>query len=122
MLFGEIQGSYLLHELEVPQFELLRAAPLALGGLGMRLSLLLVLLDQCVLLLELHRLLLEQGRRLVLNHQALVAVLLGLALALVELRRIEAAKDIAETLSKSRNVTYLPGGGQNMLLNLGAGQ
>merc|ERR1719453_986920 len=41
--------------------------------------------------------------------------------ALVELRRIEAAKDIADTLSKSRNVTYLPHGGQNMLLNLGAG-
>ena len=34
--------------------------------------------------------------------------------ALVELRRIEAAKDIADTLSKSRNVTYLPSGGQNM--------
>merc|ERR1719424_2597714 len=46
--------------------------------------------------------------------------------ALVELRRIEAAKDIAETLSKSRNVTYLPSGaggagGSNMLLNLGTG-
>jgi len=43
--------------------------------------------------------------------------------ALVELRRIEAAKDIADTLSKSRNVTYLPGGksSQNVLLNLGAG-
>ncbi len=43
--------------------------------------------------------------------------------ALVELRRIEAAKDIADTLSRSRNVTYLPsgkGGGQNMLLNLPA--
>ena len=41
--------------------------------------------------------------------------------ALVELRRIEAAKDIADTLSKSRNVTYLPGGknAQNVLLNLG---
>jgi len=40
--------------------------------------------------------------------------------ALVELRRIEAAKDIAETLSKSRNVTYLPSkGGQQMLLNMG---
>jgi len=40
--------------------------------------------------------------------------------ALVELRRIEAAKDIAETLARSRNVTYLPsGGGQNMLLGLG---
>merc|ERR1719353_674923 len=43
------------------------------------------------------------------------------SLALVELRRVEAAKDIAETLSKSRNVTYLPSGGQNMLLNLGTG-
>uniref|UniRef100_A0A3B4XUG1 Prohibitin n=1 Tax=Seriola lalandi dorsalis TaxID=1841481 RepID=A0A3B4XUG1_SERLL len=31
--------------------------------------------------------------------------------ALVELRRIEAAKDIAETLARSRNVTYLPCGG-----------
>ena len=43
--------------------------------------------------------------------------------ALVELRRIEAAKDIADTLSKSRNVTYLPSGGNgnNMLLNLGTG-
>ena len=41
--------------------------------------------------------------------------------ALVELRRIEAAKDIADTLSKSRNVTYLPSGGQNMLLNLPTG-
>ncbi|EOD35409.1 putative prohibitin [Emiliania huxleyi CCMP1516] len=45
--------------------------------------------------------------------------------ALVELRRIEAAKDIAETLARSRNVTYLPcggaGGGQNLLLNVGAG-
>jgi len=40
--------------------------------------------------------------------------------ALVELRRIEAAKDIADTLSKSRNVTYLPSGGQNLLLNMGA--
>jgi len=42
--------------------------------------------------------------------------------ALVELRRIEAAKDIADTLAKSRNVTYLPGGksSQNVLLNLGA--
>ena len=44
--------------------------------------------------------------------------------ALVELRRIEAAKDIADTLSKSRNVTYLPssssGQSTNMLLNMGA--
>lgn len=28
----------------------------------------------------------------------------------VELRRIEAAKDIAKTLTKNRNVTYLPSG------------
>ncbi|KAL1524175.1 hypothetical protein AB1Y20_019084 [Prymnesium parvum] len=40
--------------------------------------------------------------------------------ALIELRRIEAAKDIADTMAKSRNITYLPGGGgQNVLLNLG---
>ena len=38
-----------------------------------------------------------------------------------KLRRLETAKDIADTLAKSRNVTYLPSGGQNMLLNLGAG-
>jgi len=36
---------------------------------------------------------------------------------LVELRKIEAAEDIAERLSKSRNVIYLPPG-QNVLLNL----
>jgi len=41
--------------------------------------------------------------------------------ALVEIRKIEAAKDIADTLGRSRNVTYLPSGGQNMLLNLGTG-
>jgi len=38
---------------------------------------------------------------------------------LVELRRIEAAEDIAYQLSKSRNITYLPSG-QNVLLNLPA--
>lgn len=38
---------------------------------------------------------------------------------LVELRKIEAAMEIAQTLSQSRNVAYLPGG-QNMLLNLNA--
>jgi prohibitin 1 len=41
---------------------------------------------------------------------------------LIEVRRIDAAKDIAETLAKSRNVTYLPsgggGGGSNMLLKI----
>lgn len=36
---------------------------------------------------------------------------------LVELRRIEAAEDIAHNLSKSRQVAYLPPG-QNVLLNL----
>ncbi|KAJ3131248.1 Prohibitin-1, subunit of the prohibitin complex (Phb1p-Phb2p) [Physocladia obscura] len=39
---------------------------------------------------------------------------------LVDLRRIEASKEIAATLSGSKNVTYLPGGaGNNLLLNLG---
>lgn len=36
---------------------------------------------------------------------------------LIELRSIEAAKDIAETMSRSGNVVYLPSGG-NMLLGL----
>lgn len=36
---------------------------------------------------------------------------------MIELRRIEAARDIAGTLSKSRNVVYLPSGG-NMLLGI----
>nr|QBH74220.1 prohibitin [Isotomurus palustris] len=40
---------------------------------------------------------------------------------LVELRRIEAAEDIAYQLSKSRNVTYLPTG-QSTLVNLPASQ
>ena len=37
---------------------------------------------------------------------------------LIELRRLEAAEEIAATLSRSRNVAYLPGGGQNLLLNI----
>lgn len=37
---------------------------------------------------------------------------------MIELRRIEAARDIASTLSKSRNVVYLPNSG-NMLLGVG---
>lgn len=37
---------------------------------------------------------------------------------LIELRRLEAAEDIATMLSQSRNVAYLPGGGQNLLLNI----
>lgn len=36
---------------------------------------------------------------------------------LIEVRRIDAARDIADKLSKNRNVTYLPGG-NNMLLNV----
>merc|ERR1719444_518268 len=39
---------------------------------------------------------------------------------LIEVRRIDAAKDIAEALSKSPNVMYLPNG-QQMLLNVGGG-
>merc|ERR1712087_320336 len=31
--------------------------------------------------------------------------------AIVEVRRIDAAKDIAEKLAKGRNITYLPSGG-----------
>jgi prohibitin 1 len=41
----------------------------------------------------------------------------------IELRRIEASKDIASTLATARNITYLPGGnqgsGQNYLMNIG---
>jgi hypothetical protein len=40
-------------------------------------------------------------------------------LGLIELRRIEAAEDIATQLSKSRNIVYLPHGPQ-MLLNISA--
>merc|ERR1712228_589351 len=39
---------------------------------------------------------------------------------LIEVRRIDAAKDIAESLSKSPNVMYLPQG-QQMLLNVAGG-
>merc|ERR1711972_877575 len=39
---------------------------------------------------------------------------------LIEVRRIDAAKDIADQLSKSPNVMYLPNG-QQMLLNVGGG-
>merc|ERR1719359_975537 len=39
---------------------------------------------------------------------------------LIEVRRIDAAKEIAETLSKSGNVMYPPGS-QQMLLNMGSG-
>lgn len=43
---------------------------------------------------------------------------------LIEIRRLDAARDIAATLARSRGVTYLPGtkggGGSNVLLNLPA--
>ena len=42
---------------------------------------------------------------------------------IIEVRRIDAAKDIAGSLAHSRNITYLPssnGGGSNMLLGLDA--
>ena len=44
---------------------------------------------------------------------------------LVKLRRIEASKEIAQTLASARGVTYLPSssggsGSTNMLLNLGS--
>ena len=37
---------------------------------------------------------------------------------LIELRRLEAAEEIAGSLSRSRNVAYLPGSGQNLLLSI----
>jgi prohibitin 1 len=40
---------------------------------------------------------------------------------LIEVRRIDAAKDVAATLAKARNVTYLPSGskgGSNLLLGI----
>ncbi len=41
---------------------------------------------------------------------AMIAKAMNNGTGFLELRKIEAAKDIAETLSKSRNVIYLPGG------------
>jgi prohibitin 1 len=42
---------------------------------------------------------------------------------LIEVRRIDTAKEVAHTLASGKNVTYLPGGknGANMLLNVGGG-
>ena len=39
-------------------------------------------------------------------------------MGLIELRRIEASREVAATLAKSPNVSYLPGG-QNLLMALG---
>ena len=46
--------------------------------------------------------------------------MLSAGTGLIEVRRIDTAKDVAAILSRSRNVTYLPntGGGSNMLLGL----
>ncbi|XP_071693788.1 prohibitin-3, mitochondrial-like [Rutidosis leptorrhynchoides] len=41
-------------------------------------------------------------------------------MGLIELRRIEASREIASTLARSNNVTYLPGSGSQMLLGLNA--
>jgi len=58
--------------------------------------------------------------------EAEAAKMISLALkehgtGLIEVRRIDAAKEIAESLSKSPNVMYLPNG-QQMLLNMAGGQ
>jgi hypothetical protein len=37
---------------------------------------------------------------------------------MIELRRIEAARDVASTLARSGSVVYLPGGNSNMLLGI----
>lgn len=37
---------------------------------------------------------------------------------LIEVRRLDAAREIAATLARSRGVTYLPSGGSNILLNV----
>jgi prohibitin 1 len=41
--------------------------------------------------------------------------------ALIEVRRLDAAQDIAATLARSRGVTYLPGGNSNILLSVPSG-
>jgi prohibitin 1 len=42
--------------------------------------------------------------------------------AFVALRKIEAAKAIVQSLSRNRNVTYVPSSGGNVLLNLPVGE
>jgi len=39
--------------------------------------------------------------------------------AQIEIKRLEAAKNIAEILSKSPNITFVPSDSSNLLLNLG---
>ncbi|KAJ0472520.1 putative prohibitin, Band 7 domain, Band 7/SPFH domain superfamily [Helianthus annuus] len=43
-------------------------------------------------------------------------------MGLIELRRIEASREISSTLARSGNVTYLPGSGSQMLLGLNPGR
>ena len=41
---------------------------------------------------------------------------------LIEVRRIDTAKEVAAIIARSRNITYLPsssGGGSNLLLSVG---
>eukprot|EP00742_Colponemidia_sp_Colp-10_P000577 GILJ01000631.1.p1 GENE.GILJ01000631.1~~GILJ01000631.1.p1 ORF type:complete len:276 (+),score=54.39 GILJ01000631.1:63-890(+) len=47
----------------------------------------------------------------------LISKALNQGQGLIEIRRIDAAKEIADTLSRGKNVTYLPSG-NNMLLNV----
>jgi prohibitin 1 len=66
----------------------------------------------------------KQARIIRAEGDSEAAELLGQAISehgsgLIELRKIEAAREIAATMSKSRNVAYLPGG-NNLLLNLNA--
>jgi prohibitin 1 len=62
----------------------------------------------------------EFERQLQCFNAVLMNVIRGIFLGLIELRRIEAAEDIATQLSKSRNIVYLPHGPQ-MLLNISGG-
>eukprot|EP00039_Didymoeca_costata_P018318 m.333029 g.333029 ORF g.333029 m.333029 type:complete len:274 (-) comp17049_c0_seq1:31-852(-) len=64
----------------------------------------------------------KQARIIRAEGDSEAAELLGQAVAengsgIIELRKIEAAREIAATMSRSRNVAYLPGG-NNLLLNL----
>lgn len=54
--------------------------------------------------------------------QIINAALIESGQGLIEVRRIDTAKEIATTLARSRNVTYLPSsGGSNILLGLNPG-
>lgn len=59
--------------------------------------------------------------------EAEAAILISQAMAtagngLIEVRRIDTAKEVAAIIARSRNITYLPsssGGGSNLLLSVG---